>query len=105
LENYDDIGTPCNFKGDIVIFYNDFLPDLTADDYYSVGYENAGTFPCNTDTLQVFSDLLLDKVYERANSNTELQFGIGYTNAVSNMDNKFDGREYFSATLRVAYIE
>jgi len=105
LESPNEYGGPCNFKGDIVIFYNDFLPDLTADDYYSAAYAGPETFACNADPLQVYGDFLFNKVHERAEANTELQFGIGYTNTASNMDNNFDGREYVLITLEVVYLE
>jgi hypothetical protein len=99
-------GNPCSFKeGDIVMFYNDFLPDLTADDYYSAGYELAKTSPCDADSIMVWSNFLIDKIREMAYENTEIQFGIGYTNTSSNMDNNFDGRSFVNITLRVAYIE
>lgn len=105
LDSPNEYGNPCNFKGDIAIFYNDFLPDLTADDYYSAAYAGPETFACNADPLQVHSDFLFDKILERAEANTELQFGIGYTNTASNNDNNFDGREYLLVTLEVVYLE
>jgi hypothetical protein len=103
-----DITTPpCDFKGNIVIFFNDFLPGLTADDYYSTGTQGQ-LFPWNLDPLQFSTDYLRDKVKERATSGVGLQFGIGYENAAATNSNGIaEGRAYYAndVTLTVVYEE
>jgi len=97
---------PCDFKGNILIFYNDFLPDITISDYYTVAYAGPEAFAWNTDPLEFSNDFLKNKIAERANANIELQFGIGYEKAnVTDGGKDFDGQAYpaESILLTVTY--
>jgi hypothetical protein len=98
---------PCNFKGNIVIFYNDFLPDLTASDYFSPAYAGPQIFPWNAEPLEFSTDFLKTKIAERASAHVELQFGMGYENTASNMNGIAEGRVYYAdnITLTVTYKE
>jgi hypothetical protein len=70
----------CNFMGDIAIFYNDFLPGITKEDYFTNNtYGSPAIFSWKADPLQFSDDFLKNKVQERAASGTKLQFGIGFT--------------------------
>jgi hypothetical protein len=107
LSNPDITDPPCDFKGNIMIFFNDFLPDLTSSDYSSVGTEGM-LFTWDLDPLKFSTDYLRDKVEERAESGVELQFGIGYElYQVTNGNNSAEGRAYFpgNITLTVVYEE
>ena len=98
---------PCDFRGDIVIYYNDFLPDLTASDYASAGYAGPQSFAWNVRPLEFSTDFLRDKVKERADSGVEIQFGIGYAILTSDFDGKTEGMSFASETiiLTVTYLE
>jgi len=98
---------PCDFRGDIVIFYNDFLPGLTASDYTSAGYAGPQSFAWNANPLEFSTDFLRDKVKERADSGVEIQFGIGYAILASDLDGTPEGISYISdsTTLTVTYLE
>ncbi len=107
LANPDLTSDPCNFKGSIVIFYNDFLPGLTAADYYSVAIAGPQMFPWNAEPLEFSTDFLKTKIAERASAHTELQFGIGYENIASDGDGVGEGRAYYAddITLTITYNE
>jgi hypothetical protein len=91
---------PCDFKGNILIFYNDFLPDITTSDYYTAAYAGPETFAWNTDPLEFSNDFLKNKIAERANSNIELQFGIGYEKAnVTDGEGDFEGQYYLAESI------
>ena len=93
---------PCNFKGDILIFYNDFLPDLSAQDYYSAAYAGPEVFAWDADPLEFSNDFLKDKVKERADSGIKLQFGIGYQNSnTGGVKDIFEGRAYYSTNINI----
>jgi len=93
---------PCNFKGDILIFYNDFLPDLSAQDYYSVAYAGPEVFAWDADPLEFSNDFLKDKVKERADSGIKLQFGIGYQNSnTGGVKDIFEGRSYYNIDINI----
>jgi hypothetical protein len=97
----------CDFKGNIVIFFNDFLPGLTASDYYSTGTEGQ-LFTWDENPLKFSTDFLRDKVKERADSGVELQFGIGYELPLATNSNNFaEGRIYYTnkIILTVVYLE
>ena len=107
LPNPDLTQISCDFKGNIMIFFNDFLPGLTASDYSSVGTEGQ-LFLWDQSPLEFSTDFLRDKVKERADSGVELQFGIGYAlPLVTNSNNLIEGRRYSSGdiTLTVIYLE
>ncbi len=97
----------CDFRGEIVIFYNDFLPDLTASDYGSAGYAGPQSFAWDANPLEFSTDFLRDKVKERADSGVMIQFGIGYAIPISDFDGIIDGIAYLSdgVTLTVIYLE
>jgi len=103
-----DYYSVCDFKGNIYIFYNDFLPTLDAADYLPSGaYGTPHVFSYNTDPLEFSTDFLKDKVIERAASGEELQFIIGYENAVTDGEGDPEGRAYYAndITLTVKYLE
>jgi hypothetical protein len=96
------------FKGDIVVNYNDFLPDLTASDYNSLAYAPATQalkYPIND--IVISDDILKNKVKERTEAGEELQFGIGFTNAGSDNDGEAEGMLYYKEkiTLTVTYLD
>ena len=105
LSHPDIIGDSA-FKGDIVIFYNDFLP-LDAGDYFSAAYAGPETFDNDEDPLKFSTGFLEDKIAERASAHVQLQFGIGYENTGSDIDGDAEGRIYTSddITLTVTYLE
>ena len=107
LEDAERTYPPCDFRGEIVIFYNDFLPDLTASDYGSAGYAGPQSFAYNANPLEFSTDFLRDKVKERADSGVMIQFGIGYAIPISDFDGIIDGIAYISdgITLTVTYLE
>jgi hypothetical protein len=99
----------CNFMGDIAIFYNDFLPDITKDDYYNNNtYGSPAVFSWDEEPLQFSDDFLKNKVKERADSGTKLQFGIGFTKpAAAGSLNLMACRSYYKENiiLTVKYKE
>jgi len=109
LANPDYGSDPCNFKGDIVIFYNDFLPGLDAGDYYSPALASAGIFAWCAEPLEFSTDVLKTKIAEKAASALkELQFGIGYeNNTTGGLPGVAAGRVYFAndITLTIVYNE
>jgi len=99
---------PCNFKGNIVIFYNDFLPDITSSDYYIASYAGPEVFAWDVDPLEFSNDFLKNKVKERVDSGIKLQFGIGYQNTnTGGLPDVFEGRSYYNTTITliVTYYE
>ena len=108
LEDPELTPEPCNFKGVIVIFYNNFLPGLTAADYGSVAYAGPEMFLWNKDPLEFSTDFLKTEIAERASAHTELQFGIGYANnATGGLSGVAAGRVYYGddITLTITYNE
>ena len=99
----------CNFKGNIVIYYNDFLPDITVYDYtHGTVYAGPETFAWDADPLQFSTDFLKAMVKERADSGVKLQFGIGYQNAATGgLPDTLEIRYYEKdgITLTVTYEE
>jgi hypothetical protein len=93
-------------KGDIVINYNDFLPDISFSDYKIAAYALAGKFANDADPLIVSNDFLKTKIAERALAGIALQFGIGYWDMNNNNINS-SGRTYQAddITLSVTYSE
>jgi len=99
---------PCTGKGDIVILYNDFLPDITFDDYFIGGaIALAGQFTNDVDPLVVSTDFLKTKIAERALAGTALQFGIGYWNPLPGASLPEEERLYQTndITLTITYKE
>ena len=108
LANPDLSPNPCNFKGNIVIFYNDFLPGLDSGDYYSLAYAGPQIFFWNAEPLEFSTDFLKTKIAERASAHVELQFGIGYENtATGGLPGVAEGRVYYAndITLTITYTE
>ena len=108
LANPDLSPNPCNFKGDIVIFYNDFLPGLDSGDYYSLAYAGAGIFSWCAEPLEFSTDFLKTKIAERASAHLELQFGIGYENTTTGgLPDVAEGGVYYAndITLTITYKE
>ena len=100
---------PCNFKGDIVIYYNDFLAGgFTGADYWSPAYAGPQKFSWNAEPLEFATDFLKVKVAERATAHLELQFGIGYENpAIGGIPDVNELRVYHgdNITLTITYNE
>ena len=104
-----DLTAPCNFKGNIVIYYNDFLPGITAYDYtHGTVYAGPETFAWDAEPLQFSTDFLKAMVKQRADSGVKLQFGIGYQNAATGgLPDTMELRAYYEdfITLTVTYKE
>jgi hypothetical protein len=105
-----EIGSnPCNHKGNIVIFYNDFLPGITKEDYFIQNvYGGPEIFAWDADPLKFSNDFLKEKVKERANSGLKLQFGIGFekpwTSSIPN-NNQYRKYKMQDIILTVYYTE
>jgi hypothetical protein len=73
-----------DFKGPILIYYNDFLPDITVSDYFNNNvYGSPETFAWNADPIEFSNTFLKKMVKERADAGIKLQFGIGFQSAYS----------------------
>jgi len=98
----------CDFKGDIIIWYADFLPGITQSDYSSgTAYGPPVRFSYDADPLEFSSSFLKEKIAERTSSGKELQFYIYYESVSTDGDHVAEGRVYDSSniTLTVTYIE
>jgi len=99
----------CDFKGDIMIGYYDFLPGIDASDWSGVSsYGTPEFFAYNAEPLEFSTSFLIEKVEQRANSGTNLQFIITYQlPATGGAPGVPEGREYYpeDITLTVTYIE
>jgi hypothetical protein len=98
---------PVNFKGPILIYYNDFLPDITISDYYNNNvYGGPETFAWNTDPIEFSNDFLINKIKERANAGIKLQFGIGFENPDPPLTvSSYLGYDSIHIVLTVKYVE
>jgi len=98
----------CDFKGPIVVYYNDFLPGLTSSDYFGVAYAGPEIFPWDTYLIEFSNEFLKNKVKERADSGVKIQFGIGYQDTnTGGLSNVYEGLVYIKEriTLTVSYLE
>jgi len=99
----------CDFKGDIWIWYYDFLPGgITGADYSGIPYAGPVSFSWDADTLEFSSDLLKNTIIDRAPLPRKLQFGITYENPAIGGDMGVpEGRKYEAddITLTVTYTE
>ncbi len=106
LEN-PTLDSVCDFKGDIWIWYVDFLPGgITGTDYFAIPYAGPVSFSWDADPLEFSSDLLKDTIIDRAPLPRKLQFGIMYENDDIGGDMGVpEGRKYEpdDITLTVTY--
>ncbi len=74
-----DIPEDCDFKGDITIWYVDYLPGgLTAADYSDIPYADAGSFDWDKEPIRFSGDYLENAIGDRAEDGRKLQFGVAY---------------------------
>lgn len=95
-----------SFKGNMLLYYNDYYP-LDSNDYY-ISTPFAGPFVVeDNNPLKYKNDLLNSTVQDRASSSGKLGFSFKYENSSTNWDNKIDGREYIkdSTNLIVGYYD
>jgi hypothetical protein len=98
----------CDFKGDIIILYENFLPGITQSDYILFPLSgHTVNFSYDTDPLEFSTSFLKEKIVERASSGQELQFYVFYSNPATDGDGVAEGRVYDSSsiTLTVTYLE
>jgi len=99
----------CNFKGDIQIYYVDFLPGgLTSADYSDIPYSGPISFDWDDEPLSFSGNFLIDTILDRASIPRKLQFGITYANpATGGLAGTNEGRVYSvdDITLKIIYEE
>ena len=69
----------CNFKGDLQIYFVDFIPGgLTPSDYFDIPYHGPISFDWDEDPLKYSDDYLKSAISNRADSGRKIQFAITY---------------------------
>lgn len=101
--------SPCNFKGDLQIYFVDFTPGgLTASDYFDVPYYGPVSFDWDEDPLEYSGGYLEDTILSRAETGRKIQFAITYAvPATGGLAGVNEGRSYqvSDITLSVVYTD